>query len=156
MQFSNFTLKIGMNKGCPQGKQTPLAVCHVGNSTCYRTGQRDPRQGSSSVETPCLRQGDSLSDWICAANKKSNGGTGTVQDLFNGQRMEKREPIGRTKLPIPVWAETPDIQEGPCKGEGIGVRGLLTYLRTGVWFDATLLFSPCIDFSGCYHGSCVI
>lgn len=64
--------------------------------------------------------------------------------------------VGRTKLPIPVWAETPDIHEGPCKGEGIGVRGLLTYLRTGVWFDATLLFSPCIDFSGCYHGSCVI
>lgn len=101
MQFSNFTLKIDMNKGCPQGKQTPLAVCHVGNSTCYRTGQWDPRRGSSRVETPCLRQGDSLSDWICAANKKSNAGTGTVQDLFNGQRMEKREPSWQNKTSHP-------------------------------------------------------
>ena len=45
------------------------------------------------------------------------------------------------------------------KGRELGREGgiFLSYSRTGVWFgprtEGTLLFSPCMGFSGC-HGSC--
>ena len=44
------------------------------------------------------------------------------------------------------------LKGGKLEREG-GI--FMSYLRTGVWFgpEATLLFSPCMGFSGC-HGNC--
>ena len=46
----------------------------------------------AQAETPCLNQGGSFSNRICAADNKTDAKTGIAQALFNDQRMERQEP----------------------------------------------------------------
>ena len=64
------------------------------------------------AKAPYLGQGSSFSDQIRAANNKTDAETGTAQALFNGQRMEKREPSLQINFSTQFRVETPNTQEG--------------------------------------------
>ena len=98
--------------------------------------------------------------YIRAANNKTDTETGTAQVLFNGQRRSRNLIRKSTSQPNPSRATKSIRGRVEVKGRELERVGgiFMRYLRTGVWFGpgnvASLLFSPCMGFSGCCHSNC--
>ena len=82
--------------------------------------------------------------------------TGAAQVLFNGKEWRSWNLICKSAQPNSV--ETPNIQEGWDKMEGIAKSGRniheLSENRGEPGTETTLLFRPCMGFFCCCHGDC--